>query len=351
MLRTKPEAPADTPPPPCAGVGSDCAILTISHPGAPMVLARQVIEGLSFHSTQRWVDIMILLELENPGDEPAATRVVHRGDVTGWLEPFSFNTDDPALNLLGRLYSGRITQKPEDPTVALIYPRANCLAVADSPVEVSLTGPSDCFAGGKRNIQLTPECLKGEHPSFTSFLLPEMAPRSRDFFVLRMRIEGLTYAYLMEQYPWFSVASYTRLLRDIKAFDVARASQEAGDLFQTHIEPENMHIIPEAYDIVLFRNSDSTPIEVMDDSVCILPVRPESSELAEKAIWFFGNPASEFYIELCYAEEWAEVTSHGRFVIPASPPSQPVEGVKITSGGSMSGFACAVVKSPEKTLA
>jgi hypothetical protein len=261
-------------------------------------VARQVVEGLRYSRKDKCVDITLILELENGSDISACVRVVHRGDVDGWLEPFTFDPENDALRLLTRLYSDRIVRNPDNPRGALFYPRVNCLAVADQPAEVSLDGPGKCFAGKAGLLKLERETPKGVHPSFTSFLLPAITPKTRELFVLRLRFGQPTYEYLVG--PWFSVSSYRRLLSDIATFDMVNASPQAQDLFRGSIEPVEAHIVPEAYDIVLFQDIGD-PVEVMDGSVCILPVRHDDDGLARQVLWFYGKPASDFYLELRYA--------------------------------------------------
>ncbi|MFC1763621.1 hypothetical protein ACFL6U_16275 [Planctomycetota bacterium] len=283
----------------CSNAGSDCIILTSEYPQGPSLVARQVIEGLRYIAEEKRVEITLIIELENPHSIAARARVVHRGDISGWIEPFTFESEEPALRLLSRLYSDRIVCDPNGEGTVLFYPRVNCLAVSHKPIEVSLKGPSGCFANGQRHLELEPESPRGLHPSFTSFLLPPVEPDRKELFVLNLRLESTTYEYLLEQRPWFSVSSYTRLLSDIAAFDVEFASKESRILFNSNIAPNNAHLVPEAYDIIIFQALGNA-VEVMDGSVCILPVRHSDKELAEKVLWFYGNPVSEFYLELCY---------------------------------------------------
>ncbi|MCX5643110.1 MAG: hypothetical protein NTZ17_00245 [Phycisphaerae bacterium] len=305
----------------CRNAHSDCVVLIAEFREGPYLVARQVIEGLQYSKKNKRIDITLILELENPNTVPTCVRVAHRGDVDGWLEPFTFGTEDRALRLLTSLYSNRIVRNPGNPRNAFFYPRVNCLAVAVQPTVVSLEGPTRCFVDGIGARKLEPEMPKGAHPSFTSFLLPAVAPKAKDLFVLRLRFEGATYEHLLGQQPWFSVSSYRRLLSDIAAFDMVNASPKAQKLFRDSIEPVQAHIVPEAYDVVLFQDIGD-PVEVMDGSVCILPVRHEDDQLARQVLWFYGKPASDFYLELRYADSRPAGPPDDCFIVSGSRARQ-----------------------------
>jgi len=76
---------------------SDCLILTKERRGGPPIIARQVIDGLKHDRLTRWVKIALILE--NPAAVPVRARAVHRGDVEGWLEPYSLA--DPSRSIGG----------------------------------------------------------------------------------------------------------------------------------------------------------------------------------------------------------------------------------------------------------
>ncbi|MBN1974501.1 MAG: hypothetical protein JW787_12755 [Sedimentisphaerales bacterium] len=293
--------------------GSDCIVLTSEWPTCPSLIARQVTEGLVFKNEDREVYITLILFLENPYTIPMRARVVHRGDVQGWLEPFDFETENEALNLLNRLYSDRIIQNTNDDKSILFYPRVNCLSIAQQPIEYSIAGPEGCFMNEQHKIDLKPENHRGKEPSFTSFLLPPLAPKAKDMFVLNLKFDGATYDYLIGQQPWLSVSSYTRLLNEIATFDTVYATREAKELFYTHIQPNKAHIAPEAYDIVLFQTL-GTPVEVMDGSICIIPVRHSDRKLAKEMLWFYGKPSSDFYLELCFRDHPPKL-SNNTFIV------------------------------------
>ena len=94
---------------------SDCLILTKERRGGPPIIARQVIDGLKHDRLTRWVKIALILEMENPATVPVRARAVHRGDVEGWLEPYSLA--DPSGSIGGnppvrlRVSSRRVARK------------------------------------------------------------------------------------------------------------------------------------------------------------------------------------------------------------------------------------------------
>src|SRR5687768_16779655 len=78
---------------------SDCVIcLTDTISAAPLRVV-QVIECLSYHKSEKLVDIFLLFAVANPSDEPQRLRIVHPGFVTASLRRFETTSDDARLSL------------------------------------------------------------------------------------------------------------------------------------------------------------------------------------------------------------------------------------------------------------
>jgi hypothetical protein len=272
---------------------------------SPRIEIDQVIEGLAYHRAKGRVEIRLFFVVHNPTNENAGFRVVHRGDVEAELRPFTFETDDAVAETISALYAARLKPNDGDKQTAYFHSRVNCLGASPVPEVVSLTGPGGCFKGRKDSLRLNAEFGRGPMPSYTSFRIPEIAAGERSLFQMSLTISGASYDYLVKSPPWFSVDSYTRLLRDIRAYDLQRANDEAKRLFEESIAPEAFHLIPTAYDIVIFQ-ALGDPVQVLSGSLAILPVRPDDPVLAEEVLWFFGQPASEFYLKLDFADSPAE---------------------------------------------
>lgn len=282
--------PADT---------SDCIICAREHPDGPDLKVDQVIEGLAHRREEERVEIPILLNVRNPDDDvPAVMRVVHRTFVTARLQRFRFDSENPLLSTMRDLYAGRLRPRSEDPSTAFFHRRINCLRATPEPDIVGLNGPGGCFEG-KDEVELTPEFDQGDEPSFSSFLLPPVAPRRRELFVLWLTLEGESYRQLVGDGRLFTVDSYSRLLRQLKTFDVPNAPEAGKKIYRDYIEPPAAIIAPAAYDIVIFQGDLGDPIAVEAGSICILPVQPENKQLAENVLWFYGQP-KEFYLVLRY---------------------------------------------------
>jgi hypothetical protein len=294
---------------------SDCVICTKEAPDSPGVKIEQVIEGLVYHRRGKRGEILLLFLIHNPNRNPTAFRIVHRGNVSAELRPFSFSFESEALETIKSLYSERIREKKGDPQTALFHKRINCLSASLEPVEASLLGPSRCFENGHRSIPLDRDFPASSAPSFSSFLVPALDPGERVLFTVSIDMD--INPYLPDDPPFFSVDSYTRLVRDILAYDVPNATPQGRDLFLRSIEPKQYHLAPDAYDIVIFQQLGD-PVVVSSESICIVRVRPDNEELAAKVLWFFGKPVDEFYMVLSYARDGSNRADNSGFAIPCS---------------------------------
>jgi hypothetical protein len=292
--------------------GGDCVICVKQDPNWPALEVSQVIEGLAHHRAEERVDIPILMVVRNPGDTPIALRVAHRAFVMASLKRFRFRPErsgvkgwedqDPykkrLMDVMRGLYAGRLQENPDKPGTALFHRRVNCLVAQQEPETLSLDGPDGCFLQ-KDELDPPPQFAQAETPSFCSYLLPPVAPRQAELFVLWLTLEGPSYRRLVGKGGTFTVDSHTRLLRQIKAFDVDLASDAGKDFYHRHVEPDQAIITSAAYDIVIFQGDLGDPIAVEAGSICILQVQPDDKSLAEKVLWFYGQP-EEFYLVLRY---------------------------------------------------
>lgn len=291
----------------------DCIVCVRQDPNGPALEVRQVIEGLSYHRADERVDIPILMAVRNPGDTPVAMRVVHRAHVKASLKQFCFRAEDSGskkgwedkdpfkkrlMDIMRDLYAGRLRENPDKPATALFHPRVNCLRAQQEPEVLSLNGPSGCFSD-REEFDLSAEFAQGAKPSFSSYVLPPVAPGQGELFVLWLTVEGESYRRLVGERRLFTVDSHSRLLRQIKAFDVPDAPDEGKKIYCEHIEPIQAIIAPSAYDIVIFQGDLGDPIAIEAGSICILQVQPEDKRLSKKALWFYGQP-EEFYLVLRY---------------------------------------------------
>lgn len=298
--------------PACAG-GGDCIVCVRQEPGGPGLDVLQVIEGLAHHRVDERVDIPMLMAVRNPGTTRVAMRVVHRAFVKASLKRFRFRAPcsaakdgwedrDPykkrLMSVMRSLYAGRLRKNPDKPGTALFHARVNCLRARQEAEVLSLDGPGGCFSK-QDEVDLSPEFDQGEVPSFCSYLLPPVEPGQGELFVLWLTLEGDSYRRLVGDGRLFTVDSYSRLLRQIKAFDVPEAPDEGKKLHRDHVQPDQAIIAPAAYDIVIFQGNLGDPIAVEAGSICILQVQPEDEHLAEKVLWFYGQP-EEFYLVLRY---------------------------------------------------
>jgi hypothetical protein len=299
--------------------GGDCVVCVKQDPDGPALEVSQVIEGMAHHRDLDRVDIPILMAVRNPGDVPVAMRIVHRAFVKASLKRFRFRPEGPSgkkgweekdpykqqlMDVLRGLYAARLREDPENPRTALFYRRVNCLGTQQEPETLSLDGPDGCFLQ-EDEFDPPPQFDQGETPSFCSYMLPPVAPRQADLFVLWLTLEGPSYQRLVRQGGMFTVDSHSRLLRQIKAFDVDLASENGRDFYCRHVAPRQAIISPAAYDIVIFQGDMGDPIAVEAGSICILQVQPEDKSLDSKVLWFFGQP-EEFYLVLRYESVPAE---------------------------------------------
>ena len=314
--------------------GGDCIVCMAEKPDGSPLEVIQVIEGIAHHREDERIDLPFLMVVHNSHrTEAARLRVVHRASVTASLRRFRFHASqssavegwegrDPRhkqmMDTLRALYAGRLHENPDEPGTALFWGRMNCLGVHQKAIKLSLNGPDGCF-GDTDELSLPPEFPQEETPSYCSFLLPPVAPRQTELFVLWLTLEGKSYRRLIGDSGIFTVDSCTRLLRQIKAFDLEVASAKGRDFYYQYIEPKKSLISPAAYDVVILQGEMGDPIAVEDGSICILQVQPEIEHLARQVLWFFGQP-DEFYLILRYesAETWKPATTG--FVVSQTSP-------------------------------
>ena len=308
--------------------GGDCIICVKERPDGPALEVLQVVEGMSHRREAKRVEIPILMVVRNPHKEAAAMWVVHRAEVTASLKRFRLPDENssgvegweerdshkkPLMDMVRSLYAGRLCDNPGEPGTALFWCRENCLGVAQTATKLSLKGPSGCF-DKTDEIPLDPKFQQGERPSYCSFLLPSVAAGQTDIFVLWLTLEGESYQRLIGDRGVFTVDSYTRLLRQIEAFDLEDATDEGNEFHRQHMEPDGAIIAPAAYDIVIFQGELGTPISVETGSICILQVQPEDKLLAEQVLWFYSQP-EEFYLVLRYESATAPKPAANGFVV------------------------------------
>lgn len=300
----------------------DCIVCVKQHPDGLGLEVRQVVEGLAHHRNRRRVDIPILIAVRNPHDVPVAMRVVHRAFVKASLKQFRFRSAgsaakegwedrDPSkkqlMSVMRALYAGRLREDPDKPGTAIFHARMNCLRALPEAETFSLDGPGGCFSE-RDEVDLSPEFDQGEAPSFCSYMLPHVEPGQGELFVLWLTLEGDSYERLIGDGRLFTVDSYSRLLRQIKAFDVPEAPDDGKRVYRDHIQPQGAIIAPAAYDIVIFQGNLGDPMVIEAGSVCILQVQPEDVRLSEKVLWFYGQP-EEFYLVLRHKSAGAKTKS------------------------------------------
>ena len=286
---------------------ADCVICTREKPGADAPRILQIIEGLTYHKGARCVDIALVFVVHNPSTQHVRFRVLHRGSVDGWLQPFSLEPPTDQMRILTQLYAGRIKENPRDPGSVLFHQRVNCLFTDPEPLPVSLAGPGGCFAGGKGVIRLNAVPRDVTSPrAFTSYTIPPdgcslMQPGERSVFVLSLQVPAESYEQFVTKGGTFSVDSWLRLKREIEAIDLPRADAQEQQFYREQIAPAEAILHPDAYDIVIFQELGDR-VHVDSGSIHITPVRPANEALARKVLWFFGHP-QEFYLELSYAKK------------------------------------------------
>jgi len=314
----------------------DCIVCVKPRLEDPALQVLQVVEGLAHHRNRRRVDIPILIAVRNPHDVPVAMRVVHRAFVKASLKRFRFRPAGSTakdgwedrdrykkqlMSVMRDLYAGRLREDPDKPETAIFHARMNCLRARQEAEEYSLNGPGGCFSD-RDEFDLSPEFDQGDVPSFCSYMLPPVEPGWGELFVLWLTLEGGSYERLIGDGRLFTVDSYSRLLRQIKAFDVPEASDKGKQVYRDHIQPQEAIIAPDAYDIVIFQGNLGDPMVIETGSVCILQVQPEDEQLAKKVLWFYGQP-EEFYLVLRHESAGAKTKSVANgFVVGKS--SSPV---------------------------
>jgi len=289
-------------------LGSDCVICTKGEPTQSGLRILQVTEALSFHPGAWTVDILLDFVYKHDGDDPVTLRVIHRGSTTATLHQFSLEaTEDERHKILLALYAGRFKKGEPLSNTIYFHPRVNCYGVDPEGIPVSILGPGKCFQGIDDGYELSPEIGgAGTDPMFTSYLLPPrgsqpIPPGESGVFRLRLKIGQETYRRLVGDGTNFSVDSYTRLMRNMEAYDLAHADLRIRSLYLTRVKPPGATIEPEAYDIVVFNGSGlGQPVIVKSGSISITPATPTEKHLKKKVLWFLGQPG-EFYLKLGYA--------------------------------------------------
>jgi len=306
------------------GGNGDCVICLREKPGGDALNVIQVIEGMSHDRKKKRVDIPLLMVVHNPHDTAVAMRIVHRAFVTASLKRFHFDSSggenwedhDPRkkqmMDVLRGLYAGRLWRH-EKTGIPLFLRRINCLGLRQKADELSLEGFNKYFTE-KGEYDLEPEFPQDKTPSYCSYLLPTVAPKQIELFVIWLTFDGESYERLIGDNGIFTVDSYTRLLRQIKAFDLDLASPEGRKFYHNHIESDNSIIAPDAYDIVIFQGDQDAPIAVEAGSICILQVQSDKEHLSKQSLWFYGQP-EEFYLILRYESAAAPKPASNGFVI------------------------------------
>jgi len=322
------------------GVGGDCVICVKENPDDPDLDVLQIVEGMAHRQEDERVEIPLLMIVRNPWDIPLAMRVIHRGLVKASLKRFCFSdrktSDDEGwenrdlrkkqmMDTLRGLYAGRLCANPDGSGTALFHRRVNSLGLRQKPDTLFLDGPDQCFIKKKKDeISIRSEFPQGSKPSFCSFLLPPVAPKRMELFVLWLTLEGKYYRELIGDTGIFTVDSHTRLIRQIRTTDIKNASPEGQEFYSQYVEPDKTWsyprtiLNPAAYDIVILQGDMSDPIIVEAGSICILQVRPEKKSLKKQALWFYGQP-DEFYLVLRYEEKSAWKPPTSGFIITQKP--------------------------------
>jgi hypothetical protein len=280
--------------------GDDCVICAKENPDDGPIEISQVIEGLSYHKEEKRAELRLVFVVHNPNTVPMGFRIIHRANVVAELARFHPAGMDEGLKLIHELYGARIRLEGKEPGQALFFPRISCLTASEVPDTVSLAGPGGVLKDPKHRIPLQPEFAPdpGKPQSYTSFRIPPLSPGERTLFVVRLTIPPDAYQYLIDDRTSFSVGSYTRILRAIRALDLATAPEAGRHLFETKIAPERCHLVPAAYDIVIFQDRLGDPVDVHSESMFITRVHPIEHRLAHQVLWYFGNPVEEFYLQL-----------------------------------------------------
>jgi hypothetical protein len=271
---------------------SDCVICAKENPKDPPLNIIQVIEGLLYNTAAHIVRVLLWFIVENTSDKAVRFRVIHRGAVTGQLRPFPFRPRNPRDKILRQLYSRRFCTDDNDPFNLSFYRRVNCTGLDPDPLRLSL-------GGTRRAKRLRPEIPIGRgHAPFTSFLTPEVHPGEPSIWLLDLKLQRATYDRLVGDHG-FSVDSYARIKRDILTYELSGISPHSK-FFDRHIAPDDLIVVPMAYDIAIFQDL-GTPVAVEYDSMYVTPVRPVDDFLASRVLWFLGESADEFFLSLKYA--------------------------------------------------
>jgi len=331
------------------GSGGDCIVCIKKSPKDDDLKIIQIVEGMAHHRNEQRVEMPILMVVHNPHDKPLEMRVVHRAFVEVSLKRFypsenpqprdSWERRDPKkkplMDVLRDLYAGRLRGIQGNPEAALFHQRVNFLGSKQEANMLSLKGPDDCFADkDERNLEpeFDREVLwdqqpidssgKKREPSYCSYLLPAIAARKTELFVLWLTLKGTSYQRLIGDSGTFTVDSDARLLRQIRAFDLKNASVDGKKTYKKYIEPEGSILTPTAYDIVVFQGKLGDSIVVATGSICILQVQPKKESLAKQVLWFYGQP-EEFYLVLRYGSESLPMSATTGFVVNNYISDQP----------------------------
>ena len=193
------------------------------------------------------------------GARPARYRVIHIGQ-TGDAMLCRFDLDSPDLiGRRGEPVMKTVYAKPEPRVEAhsggsgamLFHPRANCLAVSDEAVPMSLAGPGGCLEH-EDSILVHPE-ISG---AFTSYLIPPpdcppIMPGEQAVCRLRFGLSGQDYYDTVQFEGDFDVESSERLMRRLKCYarDPRKGEEETQDFFRSHLCPDNPLLVPEGHDV------------------------------------------------------------------------------------------------------
>jgi hypothetical protein len=280
---------------------TDCVIFTTDPPSRRGLKVLQVIERLTYYREEEKVDIVLDVFTKHDGDKPLRYRVVHRGWATATLHAFQVGkTGDEKQRIFSQLYADRINKNPSDPQTLLFFPRVNCFGTSQEATTVSLLGPGGCFEQLEDGITLDPEIPTGPGAAFTSFLLPppgcsEIMPGECAVCRITLSLPKETYRRFVAS-DQFTVESYSRLLRCIETYDLQHADKAQVDLYDRSMRSREAVIKPERYDIVIHQHPGGVVVAERG-STSITPARIHDEQLAEKVLWFFGEPA-EFNLKL-----------------------------------------------------
>lgn len=281
-----------------SGRSSDCVICTMEQFSETPLEVLQIIELLTYHRHEKRARISLLIMVANPSkDQAQRLRIVHRGYVMGLLRRFELSSSDERQSLIRKLYGERFSEVPGVPNAIDFVRRAENCADLQGTEQFSTTGPGDCFTGGRSECEIDRETPHDVDAPFTSFLTPEVGAGERTIFICDLTLSDEAYDRLVKSE--FSVDSYTRIKRDIEIEALGGADSKYVKLFMEQIRPERTTIEPRAYDIVISQKLGD-PVDVLEGSLYITPVRHPNPELDKQVLWFLGQPR-EFYVLLTYS--------------------------------------------------